>query len=611
MEIIKLNLIPSGVNSICHCSQYDNGRVIRLELFDGLTPYTLQSGDTVTLNVRKPDNTIVTASVTATQGNNYVDIVTTEQMCAVVGNNLCDLTITNGSVVIGTLNFYMQIERDVLADGIASQSVIEDLDALVAEATEPFLTDLADTVSVTDDNFYTKTIYEPSDLTVGGRWIDTSDHLFATLYTESAYSHIEIDINAGDKIIISTIVPSTVANYYLISTNAYTSNKKIISKNVSDNTALVKAVVDIPFNTNANKLFVNCLTSAANTHFEITHYKTTEKLRTLQNNANFTSYNKPYIKNGEVCCNKINDSRTAYYTGVDCGYCAKPSKLTSKFKFEKNTSTSGSVALIFNPNGVIKVSNITNKSLHFVMNNTGYVINLFNNGSDVGPLKTSSFEYPIPLNNTEVTVILEITSDTTMTIDIYYKTEYDVDIHISESATIASGSLYDYAGRYVTFEHYCNGNMDDFSMPKFTYFKVEGNGFITIVDDFKRENGLLNVTPSGIPYVLLTNETLDPEYYTQDNPYFRKIVAAANCELISGGHIQNGHIITVQANVKATSNSYMTLYIPKPATNIVVAAYASDGSTIIGYCNSDVNLVFAGTTANKTYCLLFSYVSKE
>lgn len=143
MEIIKLNLIPSGVNPTCHCSQYDEGRVIRIELFDGLTPYTLKSGDTVTLNVRKPDNTIVTASVTTTQGNKYVDIVTTEQICACVGYNLCDLTITNGSVVIGTLNFIMQVERDVLADGIPSQSVIEDLDALVQEAV--------------GDNYYTKT----------------------------------------------------------------------------------------------------------------------------------------------------------------------------------------------------------------------------------------------------------------------------------------------------------------------------------------------------------------------------------------------------------------------------------------------------------------------
>ena len=144
MEIIKLNLIPNGVNPTCHCSQYDEGRIIRIELFDGLTPYTIQSGDTFTLNVRKPDNTIVTTSevVASAQGHTYIEITTTEQICACVGYNLCDLTITNGNVVIGTLNFIMAIERDVLADGIPSQSVIEDLDALVQEAV--------------GDNYYTK-----------------------------------------------------------------------------------------------------------------------------------------------------------------------------------------------------------------------------------------------------------------------------------------------------------------------------------------------------------------------------------------------------------------------------------------------------------------------
>lgn len=142
MEIIKLNLIPSGVNPTCHCSQYDKGRVIRIELFDGLEPYELSSGDVVTLNVRKPDNTIITTNE-SDRGNNYIEITTTEQMCACVGYNLCDLTITNqGSKVIGTLNFIMAIERDVLADGIPSQSVIKDLDELVQEAV--------------GDNYYTK-----------------------------------------------------------------------------------------------------------------------------------------------------------------------------------------------------------------------------------------------------------------------------------------------------------------------------------------------------------------------------------------------------------------------------------------------------------------------
>ena len=175
MEIIRLNLIPSGVNPTCHCSQYDKGRVIRIELFDGLTPYTLQSGDTVTLNVRKPDNTIVTASVTATQGNKYVDIVTTEQICACVGYNLCDLTITNGTTVIGTLNFIMAIERDVLADGIASQSVIRDLAGLIQEGIESEIAPLSSEVNnlnneingITNANFV-----EGKALNVSGELVD-------------------------------------------------------------------------------------------------------------------------------------------------------------------------------------------------------------------------------------------------------------------------------------------------------------------------------------------------------------------------------------------------------------------------------------------------------
>lgn len=175
MEIIKLNLIPSGVNPTCHCSQYDNGRVIRIDLFDGLTPYVLQSGDTVTLNVRKPDNTIIETSLTATQGNTYVNLVTTEQMCACVGYNLCDLTITNGSTVIGTLNFIMQVERDVLADGIPSQSVIEDLDALVAEAV--------------GDNFYTKSEVDSAlALKADALAVDSNTKSIYSLYSAFAYN---------------------------------------------------------------------------------------------------------------------------------------------------------------------------------------------------------------------------------------------------------------------------------------------------------------------------------------------------------------------------------------------------------------------------------------
>lgn len=150
MEIIKLNIIPSGVNPTCHASQYDEGRVIRVELFEGLTPFTLQASDEIGLAIRKPDDKIVTMLVENTE-DNYVDIVTTKQACAVVGANLCELTIKRSSVVIGTLNFYMQVERDPLADGDDSESEIRDLQERVNACVEIALEDLYDGTSVLFD----------------------------------------------------------------------------------------------------------------------------------------------------------------------------------------------------------------------------------------------------------------------------------------------------------------------------------------------------------------------------------------------------------------------------------------------------------------------------
>ena len=150
MEIIKLNIIPSGVNPTCHASQYDEGRVIRVELFEGLTPFTLQASDEIGLSIRKPDDKIVTMVVENTE-DNYVDIVTTQQACAVVGANLCELTIKRSSVTIGTLNFYMQVERDPLADGDDSESEIRDLQERVNACVEIALEDLYDGTSVLFD----------------------------------------------------------------------------------------------------------------------------------------------------------------------------------------------------------------------------------------------------------------------------------------------------------------------------------------------------------------------------------------------------------------------------------------------------------------------------
>ena len=131
MEQLNLNLIPVGAAPVCHVKQYDVGRTIRFNLFNGASVYTLDGTETVSVNVRKPDGNLVTESLDASHGN-YVEVVTTEQMDAVSGLNICDITIEKGGNNIATLNFYMSVQVSPLENGVPSESDIENLRSQVA-----------------------------------------------------------------------------------------------------------------------------------------------------------------------------------------------------------------------------------------------------------------------------------------------------------------------------------------------------------------------------------------------------------------------------------------------------------------------------------------------
>ena len=136
MEQIKLDLIPGRVPPICHASQYDVGRVIRINLIDDNNmAYTLLGTETVTLGVRKTDGNMVTKTLDVVTGRTYVDMVTTQQMTACAGKNTCELSIVNGTgddqTTIGTLNFILEVERDPLDGAGSSSTEIENLTAQV------------------------------------------------------------------------------------------------------------------------------------------------------------------------------------------------------------------------------------------------------------------------------------------------------------------------------------------------------------------------------------------------------------------------------------------------------------------------------------------------
>ena len=130
MEHIRLDLIPGKRPPICHASQYDDGRVVRVDLTENGEDYTL-SNEVIVLDIRKGDGCVVTAACAIVSGKKYVDIVLTQQMTAVFGSNLAELQITKDGTLIGTLNFIIEVERDPLDSSIASSSVIHDLQAQV------------------------------------------------------------------------------------------------------------------------------------------------------------------------------------------------------------------------------------------------------------------------------------------------------------------------------------------------------------------------------------------------------------------------------------------------------------------------------------------------
>ena len=202
MEIIKLNLIPQGVNPTCHASQYDKGRVIRAELFDGVNPYTLSSSDSVSLSVRKPDNTLVTTQLENTESN-YVDIVTTEQMCAVVGQNICEIRIINGSKDIGSLNFNMSVELDPTANGIPSGSALDNLQEQVNACVEVALEDLYDGTSVSFDSVPTAEHDAPYTVTSAGIK-QALDNKADSTALSNYYTKTQID-NAFDSLTASQV----------------------------------------------------------------------------------------------------------------------------------------------------------------------------------------------------------------------------------------------------------------------------------------------------------------------------------------------------------------------------------------------------------------------
>lgn len=151
MESFNLNIIPGKDRPVCHASQYDIGRTIHVNLFEGFNVFTLDGTEVISISVRKPDGNVVTESVTNTS-DSYVEFVTTEQMTACHGSNLCELKLEKGADVIGTMNFILEVEQDPLDGGVQSDTNIHNLQTQVADLVAIEVADQYDSADVIFDN---------------------------------------------------------------------------------------------------------------------------------------------------------------------------------------------------------------------------------------------------------------------------------------------------------------------------------------------------------------------------------------------------------------------------------------------------------------------------
>ncbi len=143
METIKLDLIPGKKMPSLHASQYDDGRSYHIDLTENRVPYVLDGTETISLTVRKCDNTLVTMDIANTFADkSYIEFITTEQMTACSGFNYGEITLEKNGDKISSLNFYLQVEGAPDEGGITSQSEINNLNRQITTEVDRILPDM-------------------------------------------------------------------------------------------------------------------------------------------------------------------------------------------------------------------------------------------------------------------------------------------------------------------------------------------------------------------------------------------------------------------------------------------------------------------------------------
>ena len=124
----QLDMHAGGAPVIVHLSQYDSDFSLVFNLYSSSGTFTVESGTTAAIRGTKKDGMGYSVNATLDISNKKVTVTGDQQMTAVAGKNIFELTLTKNNKELNTANFILDVERAALdKDTLASDSVIKEL----------------------------------------------------------------------------------------------------------------------------------------------------------------------------------------------------------------------------------------------------------------------------------------------------------------------------------------------------------------------------------------------------------------------------------------------------------------------------------------------------
>lgn len=110
MQQIKVDVTPGYEQSkIIYVSQYDVGREFKINITDGTDGYTIPTGAVAKIRGTKPSTLGFT--VQGTISGSSVTFTTTAEMTDEAGRIPVEINLTKSGMILGTKNFYLEVEE--------------------------------------------------------------------------------------------------------------------------------------------------------------------------------------------------------------------------------------------------------------------------------------------------------------------------------------------------------------------------------------------------------------------------------------------------------------------------------------------------------------------